>query len=71
MGAHLRAFFKNADAGIKLLFQGQLFKTYGRGQAGRAGADDNHVIVHLFTLHDQSRPPLPVQGRDQLRHDRE
>ncbi|CAD6533696.1 hypothetical protein LMG24235_02725 [Paraburkholderia sabiae] len=46
MRPDFRAFFEHADANFDAFFGGALLQANGRGQAGRAAADDHDVIFH-------------------------
>ena len=48
--AHFRAFFDDADADVAAVFLCELFEADGGGEAGGAGADDEHVVVHAFAF---------------------
>jgi hypothetical protein len=49
--ADLGAFLDDADVDILACCCRQLLQADGRGQAGRTGADDDHVIFHTFAFH--------------------
>ncbi len=51
MRADFGTFFDEADADVLFVLRRQLLDTDGRRQAGRAGADDDHVIFHRFAFH--------------------
>ena len=50
MRADFRAFFYDADADLHTVFRGLLFQADGRGQAGGAATDDEHIVLHGFAL---------------------
>ena len=51
MGAYLGTFFQQTDTDIPLLPMRQGLEVNSRRQAGRASADNDHVIFHGLTLH--------------------
>ena len=53
MCARLRAFFQHHHRDVLAFFSRQLFDANRAGQAGRAAADDHHVVFHGF-----ARPKL-------------
>jgi hypothetical protein len=58
MGADLGAFFEDADGKLAPLGLGELLQADRRGEPGRAGADDHHVIRHRLALSHSLSPPL-------------
>ena len=50
MRADLGALLDNGDGDVLACVERLLFQPDGGGQAGRAGADDDHVVVHGFAL---------------------
>ncbi|GAB1382238.1 hypothetical protein MASR1M50_05570 [Burkholderiales bacterium] len=48
MRARLRAFFQHHHRHVLALFGGALLDADGGRQAGRPGADDDHVVFHGF-----------------------
>ena len=50
VGAHFRAFFQQANADVATRCRGPLLQTNRCSQTGRAGADDNNVILHRFAV---------------------
>jgi hypothetical protein len=55
MRADLGTLFENADSELAFLFLRQLREANAHGQARRPGADDDHVKIHCFSFHDDSR----------------
>ena len=63
VGADLGALFEDADAELAPGFLGELLEADAGGEAGRAGADDHHVIGHRLAF---GHPGAPVARRPQL-----
>src|SRR3546814_4998981 len=60
MRPDLGAFFKNADGQFAARVIGKLFQPDRGGKAGRAAADNDHIIWHRFTFR-HSNPPSPFR----------
>jgi hypothetical protein len=52
--ADLGTLFEHANAELGILLGGELFQAYAGCKACGPAADDNHVILHGFALHDTS-----------------
>src|SRR3546814_17889477 len=54
VGADFRALLENADGDLLAALGRKLAQSDGRRPTGRAGADDDHVVLHPFAFQDPS-----------------
>jgi hypothetical protein len=51
LGPDLGAHFEDADADYPAAGRRELLQPYRSGEAGRAAADDDHIVFHRFARH--------------------